>query len=120
MFFTCVAIKQQIIFRYFGEVLCFKFMHPRSNCLFLCKPFFFFPNLCFAQVPWMQVSRSRSLLLMVRPAVFLAAIGMGSYVLLLGFAILIFCHIEFWHLLILLVYLQLECVVKILHTLQIV
>ncbi|XP_010554509.1 PREDICTED: probable sodium/metabolite cotransporter BASS4, chloroplastic [Tarenaya hassleriana] len=28
-------------------------------------------------VPWMQVSRSRSLLLMVKPAVFLAAVGMG-------------------------------------------
>ncbi|KAF8397904.1 hypothetical protein HHK36_016829 [Tetracentron sinense] len=29
-------------------------------------------------VPWIQVSRSRSLLLMVKPAVFLIAIGMGS------------------------------------------
>ncbi|KAL2549060.1 putative sodium/metabolite cotransporter BASS4 [Forsythia ovata] len=29
-------------------------------------------------VPWMQVSRSRSLLLMVKPAIFLAAVGMGA------------------------------------------
>lgn len=33
------------------------------------------------QVPWIQVSRSRSLLLMVKPSVFLAAVGMGAYVL---------------------------------------
>jgi sodium/bile acid cotransporter 7 len=33
------------------------------------------------QVPWIQVSRSRSLLLRVKPAVFLVAIGMGAYVL---------------------------------------
>ncbi|XP_059628431.1 probable sodium/metabolite cotransporter BASS4, chloroplastic isoform X2 [Cornus florida] len=31
-------------------------------------------------VPWIQVSRSRSLLLMVKPAVFLVAVGMGAYV----------------------------------------
>ncbi|KAL6129620.1 hypothetical protein ACLB2K_072970 [Fragaria x ananassa] len=38
-------------------------------------------------VPWMQVSRSRSLLLMVKPAVFLGAIGMGIllHLLLLAF-----------------------------------
>lgn len=38
-------------------------------------------------VPWMQVSRSRSLLLMVKPAVFLAAVGMGAllHVILLAF-----------------------------------
>ncbi|XP_038900991.1 probable sodium/metabolite cotransporter BASS4, chloroplastic [Benincasa hispida] len=30
-------------------------------------------------VPWMQVSRSRSLLLMVKPEIFLAAIGMGTF-----------------------------------------
>ncbi|KAK9912014.1 hypothetical protein M0R45_035888 [Rubus argutus] len=38
-------------------------------------------------VPWMQVSRSRSLLLMVKPAVFLGAIGMGVllHLILLAF-----------------------------------
>ncbi|XP_065870129.1 probable sodium/metabolite cotransporter BASS4, chloroplastic isoform X3 [Euphorbia lathyris] len=33
--------------------------------------------LILGKVPWIQVSRSRSLLLMVKPAVFLVAIGMG-------------------------------------------
>lgn len=37
------------------------------------------------QVPWIQVSRSRSLLLMVKPPVFLVAIGMGVYDLHLNF-----------------------------------
>lgn len=37
--------------------------------------------LIFMQVPWIQVSRSRALLLMVKPAVFLVAVGMGAYVL---------------------------------------
>lgn len=32
------------------------------------------------QVPWIQVSRSRSLLLMVKPAAFLVAVMMGAYV----------------------------------------
>lgn len=38
-------------------------------------------------VPWIQVSRSRSLLLMVKPAVFLVAIGMGTvlHLVLLAF-----------------------------------
>lgn len=38
-------------------------------------------------VPWMQVSRSRSLLLMVKPTVFLGAIGMGilMHLILLAF-----------------------------------
>ncbi|XP_024185458.2 probable sodium/metabolite cotransporter BASS4, chloroplastic isoform X2 [Rosa chinensis] len=38
-------------------------------------------------VPWMQVSRSRSLLLMVKPAVFLGAVGMGVllHLILLAF-----------------------------------
>ncbi|XP_022747812.1 probable sodium/metabolite cotransporter BASS4, chloroplastic isoform X2 [Durio zibethinus] len=38
-------------------------------------------------VPWMQVSRSRSLLLMVKPAVFIVAIGMGTllHLILLAF-----------------------------------
>lgn len=31
------------------------------------------------QFPWIQVSRSRSLLLLVQPAMFLVAIGMGTY-----------------------------------------
>ncbi|KAI4352923.1 hypothetical protein L6164_007130 [Bauhinia variegata] len=38
-------------------------------------------------VPWIQVSKSRSLLLMVKPTVFLAAIGMGT---LLHLSLLIF------------------------------
>ncbi|KAL6223574.1 hypothetical protein ACLB2K_006959 [Fragaria x ananassa] len=43
--------------------------------------------LILGKVPWMQVSRSRSLLLMVKPAVFLGAIGMGIllHLLLLAF-----------------------------------
>ncbi|XVE90877.1 hypothetical protein DITRI_Ditri20bG0111500 [Diplodiscus trichospermus] len=38
-------------------------------------------------VPWMQVSRSRSLLLMVKPAAFIVAIGMGTllHLILLAF-----------------------------------
>ncbi|KAI4295065.1 hypothetical protein MLD38_040673 [Melastoma candidum] len=32
---------------------------------------------CLSLFPWMQVSRSRSLLLMVKPSIFLIAIGMG-------------------------------------------
>lgn len=38
-------------------------------------------------VPWIQVSRSRSLLLMVKPAVFLVAVGMGAllHLVLLAF-----------------------------------
>jgi len=38
-------------------------------------------------VPWIQVSRSRSLLLMVKPAVFLVAVGMGAllHLILLAF-----------------------------------
>uniref|UniRef100_A0A5B7BK82 Probable sodium/metabolite cotransporter BASS4, chloroplastic n=1 Tax=Davidia involucrata TaxID=16924 RepID=A0A5B7BK82_DAVIN len=38
-------------------------------------------------VPWIQVSRSRSLLLMVKPAVFLVAVGMGAllHLMLLAF-----------------------------------
>ncbi|EXB36963.1 hypothetical protein L484_018339 [Morus notabilis] len=41
-------------------------------------------------VPWMQVSRSRSLLLMVKPAVFLVAIGAGAllHLILLAFNVL--------------------------------
>lgn len=31
-------------------------------------------------VPWIQVSKSRSLLLIVKPKVFLVAIGLGAYV----------------------------------------
>lgn len=38
-------------------------------------------------VPWMQVSRSRSLLLMVKPAIFLVAVGMG---ILLHIVLLVF------------------------------
>lgn len=41
------------------------------------------------QVPWIQVSKSSSLLLMVKPAVFLVAVGMGSYVLPNYFALYI-------------------------------
>ncbi|XP_050210509.1 probable sodium/metabolite cotransporter BASS4, chloroplastic [Mercurialis annua] len=33
--------------------------------------------ICLCFVPWIQISRSRSLLLMVRPEVFLVAVGMG-------------------------------------------
>ncbi|XP_022990372.1 probable sodium/metabolite cotransporter BASS4, chloroplastic [Cucurbita maxima] len=42
-------------------------LFPRINAILL------------SLVPWMQVSRSRSLLLMVKPEVFLVAIGMGTF-----------------------------------------
>ncbi|PON70676.1 hypothetical protein TorRG33x02_256120 [Trema orientale] len=47
-------------------------------------------TLLIKTVPWIQVSRSRSLLLMVKPAVFLAAIGAGAllHLILLAFNIL--------------------------------
>ncbi|ANM64493.1 Sodium Bile acid symporter family [Arabidopsis thaliana] len=35
--------------------------------------------ICLSLVPWIQVSRSRSLLLSVQPKVFLAAVGIGMY-----------------------------------------
>ncbi|XP_059462010.1 probable sodium/metabolite cotransporter BASS4, chloroplastic [Corylus avellana] len=46
-----------------------------------------FSALFLSLVPWIQVSRSRSLLLMVKPTVFLIAIGMGAllHVFLLAF-----------------------------------
>ncbi|XP_057980147.1 probable sodium/metabolite cotransporter BASS4, chloroplastic [Malania oleifera] len=46
--------------------------------------------ICLSLVPWIQVSKSRSLLLMVKPAVFLVAIGMGLllHLMLLAFNIL--------------------------------
>lgn len=37
-----------------------------------------FQIIMLIQVPWIQVSRSRSLLLMVKPTVFLVAIGAGA------------------------------------------
>jgi hypothetical protein len=46
------------------------------------------------QVPWIQVSRSRSLLLMVKPTVFLIAIGMGAYVFHSYFVVLLECHLS--------------------------
>ncbi|XP_062173401.1 probable sodium/metabolite cotransporter BASS4, chloroplastic [Alnus glutinosa] len=51
------------------------------------KLFSKFSALFLSLVPWIQVSRSRSLLLMVKPTVFLIAIGMGAllHVILLAF-----------------------------------
>ncbi|KAJ8754500.1 hypothetical protein K2173_005661 [Erythroxylum novogranatense] len=47
--------------------------------------------ICLSLVPWIQVSRSRSLLLMVEPAVFLTAIGLGAlmHILLLVFNVVV-------------------------------
>ncbi|RZB86737.1 putative sodium/metabolite cotransporter BASS4, chloroplastic isoform C [Glycine soja] len=44
-------------------------------------------------VPWTQVSRSRSLLLMVKPSVFLVAIGLGT---LLHLSLLVFNILAVW------------------------
>lgn len=44
------------------------------------------------QVPWIQVSRSSSLLLMVKPTVFLLAILMGMYVTTLVSRAFMFSH----------------------------
>lgn len=54
------------------------------------KLFSKFSALFLSLVPWIQVSRSRSLLLMVKPTVFLMAIGMGAllHVILLAFNVL--------------------------------
>ncbi|GMP22278.1 hypothetical protein CsSME_00000368 [Camellia sinensis var. sinensis] len=43
-----------------------------------CKLFSVISALLLGLVPWIQVSRSSSMLLMVKPAVFLVAVGMGA------------------------------------------
>ncbi|EEF37403.1 probable sodium/metabolite cotransporter BASS4, chloroplastic isoform X1 [Ricinus communis] len=42
--------------------------------------------ICLSLVPWIQVSRSRSLLLMVKPEVFLVAVGMGVFLHIILFS----------------------------------
>ncbi|KAL5137883.1 putative sodium/metabolite cotransporter BASS4, chloroplastic [Glycine soja] len=49
--------------------------------------------LILGKVPWTQVSRSRSLLLMVKPSVFLVAIGLGT---LLHLSLLVFNILAVW------------------------
>uniref|UniRef100_A0A2C9V5Q6 Sodium/metabolite cotransporter BASS4, chloroplastic n=2 Tax=Manihot esculenta TaxID=3983 RepID=A0A2C9V5Q6_MANES len=45
------------------------------------------PKAClFDQAPWIQVSRSSSLLLLVKPEVFLVAVGMGVFLHIILFA----------------------------------
>ena len=66
--------------------MCLKFSYDscRNNAAtldaILVLTYIMFYNYDGCQVPWMQVSRSRSLLLMVKPAAFIVAIGMGMYV----------------------------------------
>lgn len=52
-----------------------------------CKLFSMISAIFLSFVPWIQVSRSRSLLLMVKPSIFFVAIGMGAllHLILLAF-----------------------------------
>ncbi|KAL0358585.1 UNVERIFIED_CONTAM: putative sodium/metabolite cotransporter BASS4, chloroplastic [Sesamum angustifolium] len=67
---------------FFSKIILLLKLQPQEFvtglAIFSCMPTTLSSGVALTRVPWIQVSRSRALLLMVKPAIFLVAVTMGA------------------------------------------